>query len=134
MLTLHEARYEIYGSRYTPPLNVPPRYIPSMNVLPRSRSGLQLASLALGSRTLVGTGLRQRHISRKSRQRCFHAYFSWGECSGRETTGVEPSGGNFPGGIFRSPIYQTTTSFYLKKDMELISNRIFSSEKYEKFR
>ena len=36
------------------------------------------------------------HISRKARQHCFHAYFPWGECSGGERTGVEPSGGNIP--------------------------------------
>ena len=41
---------------------------------------------------------RERHISCKARQRCFHAYFSCGECSEGETTGVESSGGNFPGG------------------------------------
>ena len=33
-------------------------------------------------------------------KRCFHAYFSWGECSGEETTGVKLSGG---GGILWSP-------------------------------
>ena len=61
---------------YSPPQNIPPWYIPPRNVPPPQHcSGLQLASLALGLRTLVKTGSRQRHISRKARQRYFHLYF-----------------------------------------------------------
>ena len=59
-------------------------------------SGLQLASLALGLRTLVGTGLRHRHISCIARQRCFHAYFSWGDVPGGKQTGWNLPGGNIP--------------------------------------
>ena len=57
--------------------------------------------------------LYYRHISRKAGQRCFHAYFSWGDYSGGETTRVVPSGGNFPGGIFRSPSIRITRTVFL---------------------
>ena len=52
-----------------------------------------------------GTGLRQRHISRKARHRCFHAYFSWGEYSGGKKPGWNLQGEIFRGGIFRSPLF-----------------------------
>ena len=49
---------------------------------------------------LVGTGSRQRHISES------HASLGRGMIRG-ETTGVEPSGRNFPGGIFRGGIFRS---------------------------
>ena len=57
------------GSRYTPLRKIPPvTFHPDIFPLgmfppPQFFSCLQLASLALGLRTLVGTGSRQRHIS-----------------------------------------------------------------------
>ena len=67
----------------------------------RCCSGQQLASLALGLRTLVSKNRFASTAYFAQSQTVlfhFHAYFSWGECSGGETTGLEPSGGNFPGG------------------------------------
>ena len=69
-----------------------------------------------------GTDSRQRHISRKARQRCFHAYFSWRECSVGETTGMEPYGGNFPGWIFRSPTNSISCTV-CKNDTERLAYR-----------
>ena len=51
-------------------------------------------------RTLVGTGSRQRHISRKARQRSFHAYFSWEECSGGGNNRSGTFQGEFSGGEY----------------------------------
>ena len=90
----------------------------------------------LGLRTLVGTGSRQRHILRKSRQRCFHAYFSWGECSGGETTGVEPSGVSFPGGHIPVTLFITNSDQQIKICHEFVIKQyiminIFTTSKLE---
>ena len=87
--------FQVYSLPENSPLNVPPRYIPPRNVPPGHvfrqlrYFGLQLASLALGLRTLVGTGSRQRHI--------LHSEAS-----------LEGNvlGWNLPGGIYRSPDIQ----------------------------
>ena len=70
--------------------DISPQLLPPKALPPRRCSGLQLASLALGLWTLVGTGSCQRHISRKARQHCFHVYLSWG-------VGIV-NGGKCPGG------------------------------------
>ena len=82
------------GSRYAPPRKIlPPQKNRMIFGLQLRCFGLQLASLALGLRTLVGTGLRQRHISQSQA--------SLGGNS--ETAGVEPSGENMPVTKFSLP-------------------------------
>ena len=109
-LTQHQAVTSVafgryFGSRFTHPRKIPsgtfhPGIFPQGMFPPNKTEcffgfqlccfGWQHASLALGLRTLVGTGSRQRHISQSQA--------SLGGMFRGETTGVESSGGNFPGG------------------------------------
>ena len=88
------------GDKSVPGILLPGKFLSPHVFLQLHCFGVQLASLALGLRTLVGTGSRQRNISRKTRQRCFHEYFSWRECSGGKNRGGtfrrEFQGGNIP--------------------------------------